>query len=348
MAPSRTSNSEYDDLSVKTSQITLDENQLWEIKDIPGKGKGVVSTKDILPGTLLLSEAPIITTECIKSSPDDLDSTEHDLATTLAALPHNAQKAYRSLYNNHSVDDPSHPLVGILRSNGYPLGADADVGGIFPDISRINHSCNPNAVQYWNPLLDKQTIHAVRTIPAGAEILTLYSTNSGPSSERREILREQFKFDCACEVCSLPAEQQAESDARFQKAQELDAVITDAEKSYTKPDEVMRACREIFNIFEKENLKDGRLSRLYWDLFQLCNLQGDLARARCFAKYYLDAKKMAEGADSMNVLQVKMFIKSPQKHASYEPSGKWKTGTGDVPKGLGAKQFARWLWREDV
>lgn len=55
---------------------------------------------------------------------------------------------------------------------------------------------------------------------------------------------------------------------------------------------------------------------MYYELFQMCNLHGDLARARCFAKYYLEAKKMAEGEESLNVLEIKQYIKSPEKHDS--------------------------------
>ncbi len=111
---------------------------------------------------------------------------------------------------------------------------------------------------------------------------------------------------------------------------------------------MLKSCRELFDIYEKENVKDGRLSRLYYDCFQMCNLHSDLARARCFAKYYVDAKKMAEGKDSMNVMEMEPFVKSPQKHQSYGSTEKWKTSAKDVPKGLKAKEFARWLWRESV
>jgi hypothetical protein len=345
MAPSKTS-SDFTDLSEKTSQISLENvSVLWELKEIPGKGRGLVTTQDIAPGTLLISEAPVLTTDVVTSF--DMDVTEQDLLTALKKLPSESQESFRSLHNNYALEDPKHPLSGIVRSNAYPLGAGAEVGGVFPDISRINHSCLPNTVQYWNPLLEKQTIYAVRKITSGDEITTSYH-EGGPSTERKKILKEHFGFECTCEICSLPTEALSESDERLAKAQTLDSTIGDAKKIHFEPEEVMKCCRTLFQIYEKEGVKDGRLSRLYWDLFQMCNMHGDLARARCFAKYYCDSKKIAEGPDSVNVLEAKPYVKSPGKHGSCEPKGKWKTGVTDVPKGLGAKEFAKWLWRENI
>lgn len=342
MAPSRTGDA-YTDLSEKTSHLNLDDGApIWKLKDIPGKGQGLVVTRDIAPGTLLISEAPILTTDCVTSF--DMDDTERDIATALSKLSLPAQKSFKSLHNNFS--DSKHPLSGIVQSNAYPLGAGADVGGVFADISRINHSCLPNSVQYWNPLLEKQTIYAVRTIPAGSEITTSYH-EGGPSAERKAELKH-FGFDCTCELCSLPAGKLAESDERLSKAQQLDKEIGDNRKMYFEPDEIMKCCRDLFNIYEKEGIKDGRLSRLYYDLFQMCNMHGDLARARCFAKYFCDTKKMAEGEDSINVLETRPFVKNPQKHDSFGSTEKWKTSVGDVPKKMKAKEFAKWLWRENL
>jgi hypothetical protein len=343
MAPSKIDNDYTAELSEKTSHLNLEKTEPWESKDIPGKGKGLIVTQDIAPGTLLISEAPILTTDVVTSF--DMDITESDLKSALAKLSSEAQESFRSLHNNYAAEDPKHPLSGIVRSNAYPLGAGAEVGGVFPDISRINHSCLPNTVQYWNPMLEKQTIYAVRKIPAGTEITTSYH-EGGPSSDRKKILKDHFGFECSCEICSLPVDQLADSDKRLKRAQELDGTIGNGKKMHFEPDDVMKCCRELFNIYEKEGAKDGRLSRLYYDCFQMCNMHGDLARARCFAKYYCDTKKIAEGADSINVLETKPFVKNPQKHSSFGSTEKWKTAAADVPKGLSPKGFAKWLWRE--
>lgn len=277
----------------------------------------------------------------------DPDITEQQLLNVLKRLPQSNQDRYRALHNYHIDSDPTHPLSGIVKSNGYPLGTNTELGGVFADISRINHSCLPNTVQYWNPLHEKQLIHAVRPIPKGTEITTSY-LSGGTSKERQQYLMQVFGFDCACEICSLPEDRLLESDDRMARVEKLDETLGDSKKVHYSPDEVMKSARSMFKLYEPEGVKDGRLSRLYYDIFQLCNMHSDLARARCFAKYYTDSKKIAEGKDSINVLEMLSYVKNPQKHDSFGSTDMWKTAASDVPKGLKANEFVKWLWRENL
>jgi hypothetical protein len=339
MAPSRT---EPDSPPNGTSYPTSDKNTLWKIAPIDGKGLGLIATQDITPGTLILSEKPLLTTEGVTTI--DLEVAEAQLRQKFSSLSPHAQKAFMALHNNHPDDKP---LSGIVRSNGYPMGPGAEAGGVYETISRINHSCSPNVVQAWNPLAEKETVYAVREIPAGTEICTAYHFG-GPSSERQKILKMFFGFECTCFLCSLPEEKLEVSDERMVEAQELDEVIGDAKKVRFHADEVLDACRRLSKIFEEEGVKDDRLSRLYYDCFQVCNMHSDLARARVFAKQYCSAKKMAAGDDSIEYLEIKPFVKNPQKHDSFGSTEQWKTSAGSVPKGLGRRAFERWLWREDA
>ncbi|RKF60635.1 SET domain-containing protein 5, partial [Golovinomyces cichoracearum] len=293
-------------------------------------------------GTLIISEAPLITTTSITSlSPT---RTEFELSEALASLPLDQQEAYISLHNNHAETDPAHPLAGIVRSNVYPLGANAKVGGIFLNISRINHSCAPNAVQYWNDLLGRETVYAVKPIDIGEEITLSYYLG-GSSVERRQVLLEQFGFWCRCHLCSLPADELAISDRRLERAQELDRLIGDPERCENEPDTVMVACKEMFEIFEQESVRDGRLARLFYDAFQLCNLHSDLARSQCFAEFYYEAKLNSEGAGSHNVLEMLAVRQRPQIHDSFGITNRWKSSVKDRPEFANVDEFRRWLWK---
>ncbi|VDO03999.1 unnamed protein product [Rodentolepis nana] len=74
---------------------------------------------------------------------------------------------------------------------------------VYPTISLINHSCNPNVAIKCT---DKGVafIHALRPIQAGSEIFLSYKPpfyfNS--TQERRDLLQSQYYFDCECEACS--------------------------------------------------------------------------------------------------------------------------------------------------
>ncbi|KAF2177953.1 hypothetical protein K469DRAFT_601350, partial [Zopfia rhizophila CBS 207.26] len=54
-----------------------------------------------------------------------------------------------------------------------------------------------------NENIEWLTIHAVRDIEAGQEITILYLASTLGYEERQRFLREKFKFECECKLCSL-------------------------------------------------------------------------------------------------------------------------------------------------
>jgi len=337
MAPSSTSPP-----NGASSESEIPGKGLWTVEAIPGKGKGVIASVDIKPGKLLISEAPLLTTDCVTSS--TLEGMEKDLAQALRTLPKDSQRAFLSLHNNYPGKNP---LSNIVRSNGYPLGPGSEVGGIFANISRINHSCRPNAVHSWNPLLNVETVYAVRPVKSGEEI-TLSYTAGGPSKTRQQELKAGFGFDCKCEICSLPEAELKASDGRLVRAQNLDSTIGNAESVRYSPAKVLKNCKTLLGIYEEEGIKDDRLSRLYYDVFQIVNMHGDLARASVWARRYCEEKKRSAGRDSIDLLEMMPFVRDPSKHSSSGSTRDWKTEVKAVPKDLDKEAFEKWLWREDA
>ncbi|KAF9763893.1 hypothetical protein IL306_002965, partial [Fusarium sp. DS 682] len=136
--------------------------RLFEVRDIPPKGRGLVAKSDISIGTRIICEQPILLAQ--KMSPDLLEAI---LAAKLKDLSKAQQRQFLSLRNNHPG---KHPFGGIFRTNALPCGSGASTGGIYPTICLINHSCSPNAHNNWNDNAKHETIHAVRPIRAGEEI----------------------------------------------------------------------------------------------------------------------------------------------------------------------------------
>ncbi|KAM3073601.1 hypothetical protein ACMFMF_006804 [Clarireedia jacksonii] len=294
---------------------------LWTIKPISGKGLGVVATRAIAPGTLLFHESPLLTTETLTNP----TTTEKDLAQLLR--------------------QPS-PLSNIIRSNAYPLGPNSSVGGVFKDISRINHSCLPTSQHSWNESRKEFVVYAVRELSPGDEITTSYHVG-GPSSERKKELKEWFKFDCTCDLCSLPGPELAKSDERLVRAAKLDQAIGDAARVMKHPEKALKDCRDLETIYREEGIQDQRVGRLYWDAFQICNRHGDLARASEFAKKFRERKILGEGEDSQGAIEALVYIKDPKKHESCGSSQKWKSKVSDIPKNKDGDEFEKWLWREN-
>lgn len=169
-----------------------------------------------------------------------METVEKDLAKSLKALPKDHQRAFLSLHNNY----PSKiPLSNIIRSNGYPLGPTSEVGGVFPNLSRINHSCKPNAKLSWNPAVQMYVVYAIRPVAEGQEITVSY-LSGGDSRQHQEELKENFGFTCTCELCSLPPAELRASDNRLARSEALN-----------KPSECRK--RQILSCQGPEELKEA-------------------------------------------------------------------------------------------
>ena len=95
-------------------------------------------------------------------------------------------------------------FYAILKSNSYMMrrkDSGECFGGQLIEIhSRINHSCNPNCVSS-NDGIDAFLI-ALREIKIDEEITVSYTDSSKPRFDRHEHLRNNFFFDCKCNLCS--------------------------------------------------------------------------------------------------------------------------------------------------
>ena len=71
-------------------------SQIYEIKSIPGKGKGLIAVKDIEKGARILCEGPLFTTT--NFSPIEL--MESSIANKVKCLSKIQQREFLSLHNN--------------------------------------------------------------------------------------------------------------------------------------------------------------------------------------------------------------------------------------------------------
>jgi hypothetical protein len=318
---------------------TIVRTDLFALEPIPGKGKGLVATQTIHPGTCLISERPLFTTAEINSS-----DVERELVRIVKALPKESQRAFLSLHNNSPGG--KEPFSNIVRSNGYPLGPSSDVGGIFPNIARINHSCWANCQQAWSTSRGQETAYAIRKIEPGEEITIAY-TISGPLQERKAKLKQFFGFDCRCEIYSLPSEKQKQSDARYSRAAQLDESIGNPKRVKMSPNLALADCYALFKLYNEEKITDNRLQRLYYDAFQICVMHSDQARARVFARRCAEARAVCEGDDSADVIEMIGYSEKPSTHASFGGSTKWKQAADAIPKDADGPKLKAWLWKLD-
>jgi hypothetical protein len=341
-------NNQFDELKMPTtiaqfvfgtdpvSELNL---PLCEIQKVPGKGKGLVASFNIAKGQLILSEKPFFTTSNITCT----TTMEKQISIELRKLPKDAQRQFLSLYNNFPGKQP---FSGIVRTNALPCGPGSPIGGIYPTISRINHSCLPNAHNSWDNASGYENIYAVRFIGAGEEITIPYD-HGGPSDERRRHLKDSFGFECDCSICSRQPDELQQSDERRRQIQRLDASIGNGLRVMHSPKDCLKDCQELLQILEEEyeSSPGAHLARLYYDAFQISIVHGDQARASTFAERSYRARVACEGENNPETKRIQKLMDDPTRHASFGLSMKWKCLKDHVPRGLGSDDFEKWLWR---
>jgi hypothetical protein len=323
-----------------TDPISKPNLKLFSVLPVPDKGKGLVARFNIRKGKRILSEKPLFTTSNWSST----SLLETGLTAKLKALSKAEQRQFLSLHNNFPG---KHPFSGIVKTNALPCGPNSTIGGVYPTICLINHSCLPNAHHSWNSDTKCETIHAIRLIKKGEEITISYD-KGGPSISRRAYLKDAFGFDCNCRLCMLPPADLQASDARRRQIKLLDNAIGDRERMMKKPEESLADCLSLLRILNDEykGSAGALIPRLYYNAFQISISHGDQARARAFAERGYKWRVICEGEDSPETRRTKSLKESPDGHSSFGASDRWKTSKGSIPKGLDKSRFEAWLWRK--
>ncbi|KAL9101671.1 MAG: hypothetical protein Q9163_003092 [Psora crenata] len=303
-----------------TDPITELNLQLFDIQSLPGKGKGLIARFNIAKGK------------------------QSTIVAKLKTLSKTEQRQFLSLYNNFPG---KHPFSGIVKTNALPCGPNSMVGGVYPTICLINHSCLPNAHNSWNSDTKCETIHAIRNIKSGEEITISYD-KGGPFDSRHTHLREAFGFNCDCSLCSLPPPDRQVSDARRLQIEFLDDAVGDPDRVMNKPDDCLADCHRLLQVLEEEHKGSAGalIARLYYDAFQISIAHGDRARASVFAKRGHQLRVICEGEDSPETCKIKNLMENPAGHRNFGASKRWKTAKKLVPKGLDTREFEKWLWRQ--
>ncbi|OJD10723.1 hypothetical protein AJ78_08341 [Emergomyces pasteurianus Ep9510] len=320
---------------------------LFEIKDIHGKGKGLITHFNISRGTCILCEKPLIIAQ--HKLHEDLELL---LAAKLKAMLRTSQSQFLSLHNNFPG---RYPFSGIVKTNALPCGSSSIVSGVYPTACLINHSCIPNTHNSWNSREGHETIHAIRPIKSRTKITISYD-HGGPSGVRQRFLKESFSFACTCSGYTLTPSFLKASDNRrniyiyISQIQRLDEAIGDPFHMMNHPHESLQDCYSLFRVLEQEfNRHAGALvARLYYDAFQICIAHKDQARSSIFAERAYKARVICEGEDSPDTLCMKSLASQPADHSSFGVcSNKWQTTRESIPKGLDMLQFDKWLFRQE-
>ncbi|KAJ6096545.1 SET domain-containing protein [Penicillium sp. IBT 16267x] len=323
-------------------------DSMYDLKDVPGKGKGLVATKKIPQGTRILCEEAVIQ---IPHRQDQHDSKEMGkyIHQQIDALTEQQRQAFLALHNIYPFKDPVDQYIGIIRTNALPI-EDGDIGaGVLLEGSRINHSCDNNAQKDWNENIKRHTIHALRDINEGDEITVYYLAVHNSRQVRQEALRAKFKFSCSCRLCSLPPKEIKKNDEILEEIDRLDRLVGQRglKGILSSPLQTLRYLHREYQLYNMTGLDDPGLSRVYLDAAQVVIAHGDLARGHTFAERAVRGWRISSGGDSRNVIEYSSLSQNPSQLPLYGMSMHWKMEIDDIPNTLESTEFEDWLWRRE-
>lgn len=278
------------------TQDSLDsalEGKPFELVLVSGKGYGLFATENIVRGTRIIEETPIVVArpdeepgllpETLAHLPpdkaaiiDDLYCAPSALQTKgLAQLRKDAASIPRGPQNESALAKAIADMkitikrMAIFDTNSIRMGDKGQYGvGLFALFSRLNHSCNPNLHSCYNATIGKETVQAVRQINKGEELTISYMPMAYRTREQRaEMLKEHSGFVCKCRVCEGP--RAANSEERRQKLFDLDQGLAFYERGLpplpglnvpTTAQQALAMCEKMVYLLKEDNLTDFALA----------------------------------------------------------------------------------------
>ena len=229
----------------------LPNQQVFRITAVRGKGQGWKALRDIQPGTPLLGEEVLFWV--LEGS--TVNERDHPEFSALSCPGPDAVTPQRR-----------------FDANCFEMGKDRKhkkKSGIFPQASRINHSCIPNAYFTWNPKLGRSgllTVYAIVLIPKSAEILVNYRPgDSLENRDHRHESRDYYGFTCTCKACDTDTSFAMESEERRNRMKDLAVAITATEDQdpSNQTTESLRNIIEMSNLLQVEGLLYPDLADAY-------------------------------------------------------------------------------------
>eukprot|EP00095_Tigriopus_kingsejongensis_P000746 maker-scaffold273_size229271-snap-gene-1.18 protein:Tk00746 transcript:maker-scaffold273_size229271-snap-gene-1.18-mRNA-1 annotation:"hypothetical protein FOMPIDRAFT_1029454" len=312
----------------------------FEVRPIPGKGLGVVATRNVSPGTLLIDEGPLLLLDppckrndilkllgCrlfssinMRSTPDRIRAQIHQMILEKLVQKLDPDQL-RLLYSLTDKSDESSgsrsdrstkSLWGIWQTNSIPLGS-YRVSGIFPTVVRLNHSCRPNAHHIWDAESGREQVWVVGDIRAGQEITISYVRTFCSKKFRQSLLMERFGFLCSCEACSMEG-MASELDDKYRL--EIDRLAQ--QFSISKQEEELFSAIEIgermIYLMHQVGFNANVLWPGFFNCFELYLLVGDLDKARFYLTRAYELVCKAQGPSSADARTMSKYKHCPEQY----------------------------------
>ena len=175
--------------------------KLFECVRIPFKGKGLLAHQNIDKYTIIIDECPIF-----QYSNTDIND-QQILFDEFMQLSLSDRNIVASMDHSVLFDDEyeyemnKDKLFDIIERNNIEVIED-ESNALFPTITKINHSCSPNAIWFWDAASETQKVISIDNIKRGDELTVSYCQPGYSRKLRRKYLLQHFGFYCQCKRCN--------------------------------------------------------------------------------------------------------------------------------------------------
>lgn len=192
---------------------------ITKISQITGKGKGVIAQCDIAENQTIITEDALFSIALCDADAIDhqkaASKLNHQITTEITTQVEQLTLMQpNSLFNLYFMKQYGNNIaVAIFSTNVWSSSATGR-SGLYPRISRLNHSCNPNAIvtddedgeEQQQQQQQRLVVKAKRDVKCGEELLLNYLGDDDvkmgtPFVERRRKLEESWDFLCTCDRC---------------------------------------------------------------------------------------------------------------------------------------------------
>ncbi|KAL8365335.1 hypothetical protein RB595_004237 [Gaeumannomyces hyphopodioides] len=232
----------------------------YAVVAIPGKGKGVVARRFVPAGEVIMADHPAVIASMDFPHAVGPEGGRRLLSFAVGQLP--VRQDVLALTRGGGGDEGGAGdgegdgvVERIMRTNTFGVEIEGELYmGLYTNISRVNHACDPNAFTRFHPTDLTMDVSAVRDIQPYEEITISYIPLGLTSQARAWSIRD-WGFECACALCSSRRDDEL-SDSYRARLAELRGELQERQKSPGGSREELAAlAAELLEIVEIEGLR---------------------------------------------------------------------------------------------
>ncbi|KAK3984220.1 hypothetical protein QBC44DRAFT_389009 [Cladorrhinum sp. PSN332] len=252
----------------------------YALIDIPGRGTGVIATRKIKQFETIMTSFPAVIVDNEFFPEREEEKGNEEASEFFDAILEGLGDKERLLGLARSRGKGVHPVEDVVRTNAFGMTLNGRKSkGVFPEIARMNHACDPNAFARFSGRTLSMSAVATREIMPGEEITISYIP-IGMSTAYRHTHLKNWHFNCTCALCSAPAQAREASDARREHIVELFYGMQDPQTDY---ETLIEMTKEFIELAQVERLIT-KIGEYYQVLMKLFYEKGDPESARKYGR----------------------------------------------------------------